>query len=111
VLNNVRVTPAGQYGGYYYEVFLNLPLNRNPANNPERYLVGSFGAFEVSTALHHGSPVRLVFPATQLLQNMSTEQIRQLTVSFVRVNGESAASGPAIVVGEMRVELSNREVE
>jgi tyrosinase len=107
----LRVTPAGKYGGYFYEVFLNLPLNRNPSNNPDRFLVGSFGPFEVSAALHHGNKARLVFPATQLLQNMSAEQIRQLTVSFVRVDGELAARGPAIIVGEMRVELSNDEVE
>lgn len=111
VLDDVQLTPAGQMGGYFYEVYLNLPQNRNPSSNPERYLVGSFGPFEVSTAIHHGNSARLVFPATQLLQGMSAQQIRDLTISFVRVNGDLAAKGPCIHVGEMRVELSNDDVE
>jgi tyrosinase len=115
VLDDVHLTPAGELGGYYYEVYLNLPPNVPAGGIPpfirERCLVSSFGPFEVSSALHHGGPARLVFPATQLLQNFTDRQIKELTVSFVRVSGGSAPAGPAIVVGEMRIELSDDEIE
>jgi tyrosinase len=111
VLDNVRVMPAGQFGGYFYKVYLNLPQNRDPSSNQERGLLGSFGPFEISTALHHGNSARLVFPATQLLRNLTSTQIKELTVSFVRVSGEVAPRGLAVLVGEMRIELSDDPVE
>jgi tyrosinase len=111
VLDNVRATPAGELGGYFYEVYLNLPQNRDLSSNNEKYLVGSFGPFEVSSALHHGPSARLVFSATQLLQNLSDQQIKELTVSFIRVNGDVAPKGAAIIIGEMRIELSADDVE
>jgi tyrosinase len=111
ILDNLQVLPAGQFGGYFYEVYLNLPPNRDFSNNQKTYLVGSFGAFEVSTALHHGGPARLVFPATQLMQNFTDDQIKQLTVSFVRINGDTSPRGAAILIGEMRIELSTSDAE
>ncbi|MEN3297001.1 MAG: tyrosinase [Burkholderiales bacterium] len=111
VLDNVQVTQGGEFGGYFYDVYLNLPQNRDPSSTQERYLVGSFGPFEVSSARHHGRSARLVFPATQLLQNFTESQIKQLTVSFVRVNGDAAPKGVAVTIGEMRIELSTDNVE
>ncbi|MEN3366280.1 MAG: tyrosinase [Burkholderiales bacterium] len=111
ILDNVRTTPAGEIGGYFYDVYLNLPPSAEPPTNEQRYHLGSFGAFEVSTAHHHGNFARLVFSATQLLRNFSEQQLREILVSFVRVNGDRAPRGPAIKVGEMRIELSNDDVE
>jgi tyrosinase len=114
VLDNVRLTPAGKLGGYYYDVYLNLP--NGGGSSQDKYLLGSFGPFEISTAQHHAmhqgeNAARLVFPATQLLRNVPLAQTRELTVSFVRVSGEKSPKGPAVLLGEMRVELSTDEIE
>jgi tyrosinase len=110
VLDDVQVTKSGEAGGFFYEVYLGSPSTADPASF-QKYRVGSFGAFEIAAAKHHGSPARLVFPVTQLLGNLSPSQLAEMTVSFVRVNGNSALTGPAVTVGEMRIELSTDNVE
>lgn len=110
VLDDVRVTKAGEAGGFFYEVYLDLPPGADPSNL-DKYRLGSFGPFEIAAAKHHGDAARLVFPATQLLESFSPTQVMEMKVSFVRVNGDSTPGGPAITIGEMRIELSTDNIE
>jgi tyrosinase len=110
VLDDVRVTKAGEAGGFFYEIYLGLPPGAE-LSRPERYRLGSFGPFEIAAARHHGHSARLVFPATQVLKNVPPAQLMEMTVSFVRVSGSAVLRGPAVTVGEMRVELSTDNVE
>lgn len=106
-LTGTRVTPSGSMGGFYYEVYLNLPDGSDSLD--EQYLIGTFGPFEVDSAQQHGG--QLIFPATRALQRASRKQLTHLTVSFVRVNGQNSPSGPALVIHELRGELSDDAVE
>jgi tyrosinase len=110
VLDDVRVTKSGEAGGFFYEVYLGPRPGADPASL-QGYRVGSFGPFEIAGAQHHGAAARLVFPATQLLQGLSPAQLADMTISFVRMNGNSAFKGPAVTIGEMRIELSSDNVE
>lgn len=102
-LSGARVTPAGANGGFYYDVYLNLPDGADVLD--EQYLIGSFGAFEIDSAQQHGG--QLIFPATRALRSNASGRFTHLTLSFVRVSGPNSPSGPAIVIHEMRIELSN----
>lgn len=109
VLDNLRVLGAGRLGGYFYNVFLNLP--DNGVASQERHLLGTVGPFEIEAAshAHHGSSAQLAFPATEVLANVVSGELRDLTVSLVRVSGQNAPRGQTIAIGELRVEVSTDE--
>jgi tyrosinase len=111
VLENPRVTGAGEAGGYFYELYLDMPERDGSSSGQQRYLVGTFGPFDISVAAHHHGVPRLVFPATEALRGTSPGTLRKLTISFMRVNGDNSPRGPAIVIGEARVELSRDDAE
>lgn len=106
VVDNPQVTRAGANGGYFYEVYLNLPEG---GGGDDRYLLGGFGPFEIDAAHHHGG--RLVFPATQVLAGLKPSDLSNLTVSFVRISGNNSPRGNVIVLGELRAELSSDPIE
>jgi tyrosinase len=109
VLDNVNLTSNGREGGYYYNVYLNLPGTRNA---PTSALIGTLGPFKITGAAHHrGGPAQLRYVVTRLVAGLSEVQISMLTVSFVRVNGNNRPNGNVIDIGEVRVELSNDEAE
>lgn len=109
-LENARLTRAGEAGGFYYDVYLNLPDNGGGAE-PD-FFIGSFGPFEISANQHHAGASRLTLPATRALQMMASGQmIRDMIISFVRRSGTNAPAGPVVVIGEVRVELSNDPIE
>lgn len=112
VLEDVAVTEAGKAGGYFYQVYVNLPAG---GALDQRRLIGTVGAFEIAGAQHSGGgdgphaahgdgKVRLVLPATEALRRLSPGQLREVKVSFVRVDGPEAPTGPAITIGAFRVE-------
>jgi tyrosinase len=103
VLDNVQIGAAGALGGFFYQVYLNLP--EGGANDREAHLIGTFGPFEVSAAQHHGNP-KLVFSATRALRNAGLQDVQNMTVSFVRVDGKATPKGEALTASEVRVEAS-----
>lgn len=105
VLDNVTLTTAGAAGGYFYNVYLNLPEGVDIDEVRSKHFLGTVGAFEISGAAHHGA-VSLDFPATAALLKMGSGNGREYAVSFVRVDGGASAKGDAISVGEVRVEFS-----
>lgn len=115
VLDDVRLTEVGREGGFFYDVYVNLP-RRGSAPEMTR-LVGSFGPFDIATAAAHagdeghaahdeGRGARIVLPATEILRDLPPDALRRLTVSFVRVDGPISPRGPAITVGALRVEVA-----
>jgi tyrosinase len=106
VLDGLQVTPRGAEGGYFYEVYLNLPASGDYVSPKDRYLLGTLGPFEVEAGRHHGNHSTLYYPLDDQLANYSAQQLSQLTVSFVRVDGENPPRGRVIDVAEVRIELS-----
>ncbi|HEX8884204.1 MAG TPA: tyrosinase family protein [Noviherbaspirillum sp.] len=107
VLDDLRLLGAGANGGYFYNIYLNLPPTGD-AGNAQRYFVGTVGPFEIAGASHHGAAT-LAFPATEVLARLSASELQDVTVSFVRVNGETPARGPVVSMGEVRIEVSTEE--
>lgn len=112
VLDDVKVLAAGKAGGYFYQVYLNLPDAGATGTAGGNHLLGTVGPFEIESASHHaqhGGSAKLVFPATEALAELPVEQYKGLTVSLVRVSGKNSPKGRAISVGEVRVEVSTEE--
>jgi tyrosinase len=105
VLDNVAVTAAGKNGGYFYNIYLNLPAAGDADADREAHFIGTFGPFEVSGAMHH-SGGSIVFSATDVLQNLGVTNLSEAVISFVRVDGQNSPKGAVLSVGELRVELS-----
>jgi tyrosinase len=105
VLDNVELADAGKMGGYYYQVYLNVPSADGGANAPTSILLGTLGAFEINGASHHGpAQLRYVLPRGAL--PASALRVGLVSVSFVRIDGDNSPRGPAVGIGEARVELS-----
>jgi tyrosinase len=105
VLDKLGVTSAGKKGGYFYNVYLNLPASGSADVESQSHFLGTFGPFEVSGAIHHGEG-SLVLPATDVLRNVGVANLKEVVISLVRVNGPNYPTGPVLTVGEMRLELS-----
>lgn len=121
VLDDVHLTDVGQKGGYFYQIYLNLPSKVDRALAESKYLVGSIGPFAIAGALHHAQQhmdhargskgaqsgsARLAFPLTGVLEGLSLNALREMVVSFVKVNGDNVRMGEMITVGEIRIEVS-----
>jgi len=115
VIDGVTLTRAGQQGGYFYNILLNLP-GRGLAQPEQTYLVGTLGPFEVSVAQHarmmaaggnhmttHG-PTRIVLPARDALSRIWPAPLDAITLSFVRVDADASARGDAIAIERVSVE-------
>lgn len=108
VMDNIVVTDVGRRGGYFYNIYLNLPESADSTSSRQQYFLGTLGPFEVAGVAHHGSAT-LEFPATEILANMQTTDFRQITVSLVRVNGENSPKGQTMRIGEIWAEISSDE--
>jgi tyrosinase len=104
VLDNLQLLGAGAKGGYFYNVYLNLPFISD-AEHARKYFLGTVGAFEVAGASHHGA-ARLEFQATEVLGRLSAFELQEVTISLVRVSGENPPRGPVLKLGEVRIEIS-----
>jgi tyrosinase len=105
VLDNLLLVGAGARGGYFYNVYVNLPPSGDAVEGPQKYQLGTVGPFEIAGASHHG-PATLEFPATEVLSRLSESELRDVSVSFERVSGEIAPRGQVLRIGEVRIEIS-----
>jgi tyrosinase len=103
VLDKLVVTALGKGGGFYYNLYLNMPAQLS-ALDRDRYFLGTLGAFQVSSASHHGPPV-IDYPVNELLARQDTSDLRSLILSFARVDGDNAPRGEVLTIGEVRLEL------
>jgi tyrosinase len=109
VLDNVEVAEAGKQGGYYYQVYLNVPASDGVAGKPKAILLGTLGAFKISGAAHHGGPVKLRYRVGRAVFAKATSKAGIMTVSFVRVSGDKSPKGGVIGLGEVRLETSTED--
>lgn len=118
VLDGVRLTPLGLKGGYFYKLFINLPITKGVAKPESSYLIGTLGPFEITGILNHQAlkggkmldtqaPVSMSFPVTDALQRLWPVQLDQLTISFVRVDSGAPAHGAVITVKSFRLEATD----
>ncbi|MEN8506088.1 tyrosinase family protein [Paraburkholderia sp. SIMBA_050] len=105
VLDKLAITALGKNGGYYYNIYLNLPARGDADVARASHFIGTFGAFEASGAIHHNSRT-LTLSLTDVLQNLGVADLNEAVISLVRVNGPNSPKGDVLNVGEMRVELS-----
>jgi tyrosinase len=117
VLDSVSLRGDGHLGGYFYRIYVNLPSSTDVETAGESYQIGAIGPYEISGAEHRvhmnmepsGSEpgtVRMVFPATLLLRKLLSGPPSGLTISIIRISGETTPAGDVIRIGEMRLELS-----
>jgi tyrosinase len=106
VLDDISITRAGAAGGYFYNLYLNLPDGADIDTQRARHFIGTLGAFEVAGAAHHGM-MMLEYPATAALLKTGIANAQEYTISFVRVDGAAAPKGPVMTAGEVRVELTS----
>jgi tyrosinase len=104
VLDSLQLLGAGANGGYFYNIYINLPVNGD-AGNAGRYFLGTVGPFEIAGASHHG-PATLEYPATEVLSQFSATELQDVTISLVRVSGENPPRGAVLRIGEVRIEVS-----
>nr|AGU11969.1 Common central domain of tyrosinase [uncultured organism] len=110
VLDDIEVTEAGKEGGYYYQVYLNIPVADGAANKPRAILIGTLGAFKISGAAHHhGGPVQLRYPIARAAFANAALRAGTMSVSFVRVSGDQSPKGGVIGLGEVRLETSTED--
>lgn len=109
VLDDVEVTGAGKAGGYYYQLYLNIPVADSVRSKPGAILIGTLGPFKISGAAHHGGPVQLRYRVGRAVLARVAPGAGMMFVSFVRVNGDQSPKGGVIGLGEVRLETSTED--
>ncbi|KIG03035.1 tyrosinase family protein [Caballeronia concitans] len=104
VLDGIALSAAAQNGGFFYNVYVNLPATGDIDSVKADYFVGTIGAFEISTMKHHGMKM-LSYDVTEQLARGGPGNAAQIVVSFVRISGPNSPNGDAVSVDEVRVEL------
>ncbi|MEC4721628.1 tyrosinase family protein [Noviherbaspirillum sp. CPCC 100848] len=107
-LESVRMNGQARNGGFYYNVYANLPEDYDAESAQLRNLLGVIGPFEIAAAEHHGGG-NMSFPATGVLAGPAASDAREVSISLVRVGGRAVQRGQSISIGEIRVELSTEE--
>jgi tyrosinase len=108
VLSGVKVNQVGAGGGYFYNLYLNLP--KVPAAlGGQNLQFGNLGPFRVNVGMHHdGNPkgTRLEFDVTDLLAALRGTDLSVQTFSFDRVSGANAPAGEVITIATCSLVLS-----
>jgi tyrosinase len=106
VLDKLELSDEGRNGGYFYQVYLNVP---SPDGTPTSVLLGTLGAFQINGVLHHGGPARLRYTIARGLVRNQDLRVGIASISFVRVDGDNSPRGATVGIGEARLELSTEE--
>jgi tyrosinase len=109
VLDDVELAEAGKGGGYYYQVYLNIPVAGDVKSMPRAILLGTLGAFKINGAAHHGGPVQLRYRIERAAFANAASKAGMMSVSFVRVSGDQSPTGGVIGLGEVRLEASTED--
>jgi tyrosinase len=105
VIDVPALTDAGRFGGYFYALYVNMPPVLDSHAAHDRSFLGTLGAFQIASASHHG-PARLEFDLAELLAKQDLADLSEISLSCVRVDGDSPPRGQVIDVREARIELS-----
>jgi tyrosinase len=109
ILNDVMLSKTGSAGGYFYNVYLNLPEQPRATDVQESYLCGNVGPFRINVEMHHNggqNGCKLEYDITDLVLANRLSDLSVHSFSFARISGENAPDGDVITVGECRLELN-----
>jgi tyrosinase len=104
VLDGVKMPAAARKGGFFYNVYLNLPASGDVDAVKSQHFIGTLGAFQVATAAHHGMS-EIDYDVTDVLARLGISNVSDVVLSFVRVSGANAPKGMAVSINEARIEL------
>lgn len=107
VIDGASVSELAAQGGYFYALYLNMPATAE-SSAPEQSFMGTLGAFQIAAASHHG-PAMLEFDVSDLLAQQKITDFSELSLSWIRVDGDKPPAGKTIQVAEARVELAFEE--
>lgn len=105
VFDGIYVSAMGRAGGYFFNVFLNMPERVETLEDRRMYLVGAIGPFQISAATHRGSP-QIEIDLTEALVRQGAASYSNLDISMIRINGDHPPHGRLIVTPQVRVEFS-----
>jgi tyrosinase len=103
VLDDVTLAQSAQRGGFFYNVYVDLPESGDANAVKQAHFAGTLGAFELAAARQQGSHA-IEYDITNLLSNPGVSKPDALVVSFVRVSGPNTPAGANVSIGELRVE-------
>jgi tyrosinase len=107
VLDKVELCGSARQGGYFYQIYLNIPSSKRKGGRPTSIHIGTLGSFKINAATHHAdAQVQLRYPIRRHLAGASEKELGMISVSFVRVDGERSPRGELIGMGEVRLEVS-----
>lgn len=101
----VLKSAAAARGGFFYALYVNMPDTVDAQAARERWFVGTVGAFQIAAASHHGA-AKVEFDITGLLARQGTTDFSELTLSWLRVDGDRPPAGQTIGVDELRIDLA-----
>lgn len=104
VLDGVSMPPAAKKGGFFYNVYLNLPASGDVDAVRSQHFIGTLGAFQISTAGHHGMNM-IDYDVTDVLGRLGIADTNDVVISFVRVSAPNFPRGTAVSINEARLEL------
>lgn len=105
VIDKASVSETAANGGYFYALYLNMPAQLDSASSGAQSFIGTLGAFQIAGASHHG-PARIEFDVSDLLAQQKLTDFSELSLSWVRIDGDKPPAGKTIQVEEARVDLS-----
>jgi len=107
VIDRASASELAAQGGFFYALYLNMPaLSESSAS--EQSFIGTLGAFQIAAASHHG-PAKLEYDVSDLLAQQKITDFSELSLSWIRIDGDKPPAGKAIQVAEARVDLAFEE--
>lgn len=92
VLDDVNMPSSAAGGGFFYNVYVNLPATGDVDAVRSDHFVGTLGAFQISTARYHGMNM-IEYDVTDLLARLGITNPNQIVVSFVRISALNHPEG------------------
>ena len=103
VLDQVSLSGAGQLGGYFYDLYLDLD---GEGRTVPECLLGSIGPFQIAAARHHSEDgmARIELPVGEVIRREAQGlDLADLGVIFARVATAGALEGETIAIGSIEV--------
>lgn len=110
ILDSIEMTELAKQGGYFYELYLNLPSRG--MGRPRSLYIGNLGAFKINSAAHHpNGSLQVRYPIRRHLAGAIASELSTMSLSFVRISGDNSPKGPLIGLGEVRLEVATEDTD
>lgn len=109
VIVSASLNAQAARGGYFYEIYLNMPSSIDSESMHEKSFVGTIGAFQINSTSHHGNG-EIKLDLVPVLLNQETNNYSELSFSWIRIDGESPPNGETFKASELRVEVSYEKI-